>query len=61
MADLEQLLRQKQDELRGRPERWTDRMGYWMRDRLDWNWIVRFVIPMVLIEVLVFMLLFRAR
>jgi len=32
---LEKLLRDKQDQLRGRPEDWIDRFGSWRR-RTDW-------------------------
>jgi YD repeat-containing protein len=35
MVDLEELIRAKQDKLRGRPEDWIDRFGYWRR-RIDW-------------------------
>ena len=35
MVDLEQLIREKQDLLRGRPEDWIDHFGAWRR-RQDW-------------------------
>lgn len=36
MIDLERLIRDKQDVLRGRPEDWIDRFGGWRR-RVDWT------------------------
>jgi hypothetical protein len=36
MISLEQLLRQRQDELRGRPHHWTDDINAWW-GRLDWR------------------------
>jgi YD repeat-containing protein len=39
MTDLEELIRAKQDKLRGRPEDWIDRFGYWRR-RIDWVTVV---------------------
>lgn len=36
MTDLEKLLRDRQDELRGRPEDWIDRLAEW-ESRQDWT------------------------
>ena len=35
MADLERMIRERQDVLRGRPEDWIDRFVAWRR-RVDW-------------------------
>lgn len=35
MIDLEHLIRERQDQLRGRPEDWIDRFCDW-RNRVDW-------------------------
>ena len=35
MSDLERMLRDRQDQLRGRPEDWIDRCGGWRRN-VDW-------------------------
>jgi hypothetical protein len=35
MADLEKLIRDRQDELRGRPRDWIDDFTAWHR-RMDW-------------------------
>lgn len=36
MTDLEKLIRDRQDELRGRPEDWIDRLVDW-ESRQDWK------------------------
>jgi len=36
VTDLEKLIREKQDQLRGRPEDWIDRFKGW-RHRVDWT------------------------
>lgn len=38
MTDLEKLLRDKQDALRGRPEDWIDRFVSWYNNA-DWEYI----------------------
>lgn len=42
MTDLEKLLRDKQDALRGRPRDWIDDFGDWRR-RVDWEQVVLIV------------------
>lgn len=45
MTDLERLLRDRQDQLRGRPEDWIDRFGGWRRN-VDWLGIfILFALP----------------
>lgn len=44
MSDLERLLRQRQDQLRGRPEDWIDRFGNW---RLSVDWVGIFILVAV--------------
>jgi hypothetical protein len=46
--DLEQLIRKRQDELRGRPEDWIDRFGEWRR-RQDW-WVWAIIIGAIVAE-----------
>ena len=36
VIDLEELIRNRQDQLRGRPEDWIDRFGAWRRG-VDWT------------------------
>jgi hypothetical protein len=38
MADLYELLKARQDELRGRPENWRDRFGDWLAG-VDWMFV----------------------
>jgi hypothetical protein len=39
VTDLETLIRNKQDQLRGRPEDWTDRLIHWLHT-MDWMEVV---------------------
>lgn len=39
MIELERLLRDRQDQLRGRPLDWIDRFGDWRRS-VDWHGII---------------------
>jgi hypothetical protein len=49
MSDLEQLLRKRQDQLRGRPEDWIDRFGDWRKRQ---NWVGVMILAAVLVLVL---------
>ena len=48
LIDLEQLIRQRQDQLRGRPEDWIDRFGDWRRNA-DWVGIAIIIGPFALL------------
>ena len=44
MIDLEKMIRDKQDQLRGRPEDWIDRVMEWMRAPIGWHhYLIAFI------------------
>lgn len=48
--DLEKLIRDKQDELRGRPEDWIDRFMDWYR-RQDWDDYCIMVVSLLFVSI----------
>ena len=50
--DLEELLRQRHDQLRGRPEHWTDRLRDWRQRRLWLDAEVMILLAMTVVIVL---------
>ena len=48
MIDLEELLTNRQNLLRGRPEDWIDRFGGWRR-RIDWVDVALLVAPVAML------------
>lgn len=55
MIDLERLIRERQDVLRGRPRDWIDDFGDWRR-RIDWINVVGIAVIVVSVLAVVLVL-----